>query len=247
MEETMSPVERLDVVAKVKARSINAWRWALLILPLALPILDRAQPVLPNGMPARLLVLAAILTVGVLAVAWRYSVCALAAWELFLCVCDVAAVYRSFPQLSVFDTLFFPCALLVIAYGTAKALTVALPFARINGPEWKNERMIVKDFQKRIHGAQIPGSIEFETGSLWRGHWRFCIMNTEHYWVIGKCHHARRWFQVDAIRELNQVTFSRLKSGNWRIEILGKEKLVQEVKLIGPLPQAFTPFISPAV
>src|SRR5216684_3350955 len=245
MNDELSPVERLNLLAKVRGGLVwRYWLYLAIIADWHLGVEKTSQPIATFGI---FLIGAAIVTVAILVFAWRYHLYAATMW-LFIIVAYRAplrnhAIFPPKPQWT--GTYLFVLAIICYAYFMLK---VAIDYARVNGRDWKKERDQMTRWVRKLTTGGAPNIVQFEPGGFIDGGYTWRILNSGSYWVIGTFHRYSTRLGTYYFREPGDVIFTKLPSGKWKIDILGKKnKTFNEVELSPDLPQAFEPFVQRAV
>ena len=250
MKRTLSAIERLDFAARTQTSTVLISRARVI---LAFVTIFISLLAIPSTAPFRetllLRVLAAIsaLVTVILWQEWRYKVYALAI--LFLCygIADMLSVdhpkahtvlgwISTHPQLPMFA--YFGCGLWIIARR----------YAIVSGSDWQKEREQLAEWLGILGNPSRVDVVEFATGSFWTGYWNYRIFKESDYWIIAKFKRGTTKLAGYYVRQPNEVTFTALPSGTWKVDItMGKKKKsFTEIEISRPLPSGFEPLMQQA-
>jgi hypothetical protein len=245
MKDDLSAVERLNLLARVRGGRVwYYWFYLLVVADWTHGVENIPRP---NATFSVLLICAAAFTASILVFAWRFHLYAAALW-FFIIVAYPAPLRNPVTlPLKLQSTGTYLFALLIIGY-VCFMLRAAVNYAEVNGRDWKKERNQMDRWARKLTTGGAPNMVEFEPGGFIEGGYTWRILNSGSYWAIGRFRSHRTWLGGYYFCEPGDVTFTKLPSGRWRIDIRGKKnKTFNEVELSPGLPQAFEPFVQSAM
>jgi hypothetical protein len=218
---TLSKTERLDLVA---------WSYTitgfLFRSRISLAILAAFCIVLSIGStpPTRETILVAVLgilsliTVIILWSDWRYKVYVLASLWLLFAVGDMLS--HDHPNShTLLEWVFAHTLVLVFALYGWGVWRRAGPYALANSDGFREERDQVEKWRKLLDAQNEPEVAEFTTGDFVTGYWTYRILNAGTYWVVAQFKRGTKRLESCHVYDLSSVTFSRMVSGKWLVNI----------------------------
>lgn len=218
---TLSRIQRLDLVARSKAslQTISYARIALLIVtPLfALLAINSTAPSRETALVA-ILAASSFLTALLLWLDWRFKLYALSLFCFLFAVCDVAS--NDYPHSHTLLGFIGANALvLLFAYYGCGLWLMGRRYALASHTGFRDEREQLDRWIDELNGT---AHIEFPSGSFWTGYWTYRILNPEGCWLVAQVKRGGTKLRSCRVYELGDVSFKRLPSGRWQVEI-GRE------------------------
>ena len=195
--EELSPIDKLDLVARAAANTIAVygWRWWLVFVGLLTVFLASFSQASPYETAA--VWMAAFLVVVTALLVWRKSPYSAFAVAILCFAFAIAGWFFRDPDdrthlgsiVSSLGSAYF----LVVGYGW---LTSAMPLISAASKEFENERLLVTRWTETLRSSrQWVQIIEFSSKSFARGYWTYRLMNTGYCWMIAryKTGNMNRW------------------------------------------------------
>ncbi len=245
----MSSLEDLDLVARAQSnqRLISYLRIALPLISL-LCIMLASLSEAPRQETLLVTVLAAtgVATSITLWLNWRYKLYSIAIFCLAFAVMNVLS-HDHPPHHTIMGWVAGQSLTFLFTYYGIGACVIARRYAIVNGGEWKNQKTQVEIWMQNLSNQRGINAIEFSTGSFWTGYWTYRILNTGDCWLVAKFKKGSDKLAECRVRELNNVSFTPIPSGKWRIVITDKKKTttLTEIDISPTLPAMFQPFVRP--
>jgi hypothetical protein len=219
----LSPVERLDLVARSKASSVTISR-ARIALSLLTPLFvilavnseaPSRETALVYGIAGASFLIAMILWLD-----WRFKVYALSVFCFLFAIAD--AVSRDHPRShTVLGWVAAHALVPLFAYYGSGLWIMGRRYAKATGNSFREEREQLDKWMAALSGAT---AIEFPSGSFWTGYWTYCVLNTGSCWLVAQFKRGSTKLSSCRVYELSDVSFKHLPSGRWQIEMGGKRE-----------------------
>jgi len=217
----LSPVERLDLVARSKASSgvISRARIVLSVLtPLFILLAVNSEAASRETMLVYVITGASFLTAIVLWLDWRFKIYALSVFCFLFAIAD--SMSRDHPRShAVLGWLAaYAWVPLFIYYGSS-LWVISRRYAVATGEGFREE---TEQLDKWIGALRGATAIEFPSGSFWTGYWTYSLLNPGSCWLVAQFKRGSSKLRSCRVYELSDVSFTRLPSGRWQIEMGGK-------------------------
>lgn len=246
MKRTLSVTERLEFAARTQTSTvlISRARVILIFVTIFITLLGISSTA-PFRETLLVRVLAAIsaMVTAILWQEWRYKVYALAILVFCFGIADVLSVDHPATH-TVLGWISTHSQLLMFAYFGCGLWIIARRYAIVNGSDWQKEREQLAEWLGILGNPSNVNVFEFATGSFWTGYWNYRICKEGDYWIIAKLKRGTTKLAGYYVRQPNEVTFTALPSGRWKVDItMGKKKKsFTEIEISRPLPSGFEPF-----
>jgi hypothetical protein len=248
MGAALSPIERLDLAARVEAKAnlISYGRFVLSCLSLLCIVVMVASEASGRDVWAIRLLAAvgAILSVA-LWFDWRYNLYAISILCFALATLFVLGDKHPLPHtVPGWIGAYFSDGLVPVYWGCVAAV-FASRYAKVKSDDWQRERHQVDGWLWTLKHQSGKDIIEFASGSFWTGYWTYRILNPGDCWVIAQFKRGTTKVAHCRVRELNQVALTRLTSGKWKITVTDKRKTKSftEIELSPELPSTLERFV----
>jgi hypothetical protein len=215
---TLSRIERLDLVARSRAsfQTISYARIVLLILtPLFVFLAVNSTASSRETALVATLAVASLLTALLLWLDWRFKLYALSLFCFLFAVCDVVSNDHSHSHRLLGFVGANALVLLFVYYGCGLWL-MGRRYALASHSSFREEREQLDRWMDALNGAS---PIEFPSGSFWTGYWTYRILNPEGCWLVAQFKRGGTRLRSCRVYELGDVSFTRLPSGRWQVEI----------------------------
>jgi hypothetical protein len=246
MKRPVSVIERLDFAARTQTSTalISRVRVILVFLTIFITLLAISSTA-PFRETLLLRVLAAIsaMVTAILWQEWRYKLYALAILAFCFGIADVLSVDHPRNH-TVLGWISAHSQLPMFAYFGCGLWIIARRYAIVNGSDWQKEREQLAEWLGILSNPSSVDVVEFATGSFWTGYWNYRIVKEGDYWIIAKFKRGTTKLAGYYVRQPNEVTFTVLPSGKWKVDItMGKKrKSFTEIEISRSLPSGFEPF-----
>lgn len=245
MKGDLSPVERLNLVAKMRGSGTMQYGlFGFLLLQLASHFRNLPRPGLTFGL---FMAGALGITIGILVFAWRYHLLVATMWFLIFTAYLVSAGNYAISTLNLQRTLDAGFAAVSLCYGCFM-VKAAIDYAKMHGREWKRERARMARWIRKLTTGGAPEVAQFDAVGTFAISATWRILNSGSYWVIGRFSLHSTSLGTYSVHERGDVIFTPLPSGRWKIDVRGKKNMTfYDVELSPGLPQTFKPFVQPAM
>ncbi len=214
----LSRIERLDLVARSRASvsTISCARIGLVVLT-PLFILLAVNSTAPRRETVLVVALAAasFLTAIILWLDWRFKVYALSIFCFFFAIGDALSNDHPNSHTPLGWIAANGWALLFFYYACG-LWVMGRRYALANESSFREERDQLNKWMDEVSGTT---AIEFPTGSFWTGYWSYRILNPGACWIVAQFKRGSSKLRSCRVYELSDVSFTRLPSGKWQVDI----------------------------
>ena len=219
----LSRIERLDIVARSKGvtQIISYARIVLLILTPFFGLLAvNSEAASRETALVAALAAASFFTGIALWLNWRFKVFVLSLFCFLFAVGSLLS--KDHPHTNtVFGFIAaYTWVLLFIYYGCG-LWVMGRRYAFANDHGFREERDRLDKWIDELNGAT---AITFPSGSFWTGYWTHRIYNAGDCWVVAQLKRGSTKLRSCRVYELSDVSFTRLPSGRWQVDIEGNRK-----------------------
>jgi hypothetical protein len=158
---------------------------------------------------------ASFLTAIILWLDWRFKVYALSICCFVFVICDTLSNDHPHSHTALGWMAANGWALLFLYYACA-LWVMGRRYALVNDSGFREER---EQLNKWMDGLSGTTAIEFPTGSFWTGYWSYRILNPGECWIVTQFKRGSTKLRSCRVYELSDVSFTRLLSGKWQVDI----------------------------
>lgn len=216
-----SPVQRLDFVARSKASApiVSSARVVLsIVTPLFILLAVNSEAHSRETALVYVIAGASLLTAIILWLDWRFKIQALSVFCFLFAIADVLS--KDHPRAhTVLGWVAGHALVPLFAYYGSGLWVMGRRYAKATGNSFREEREQLDTWMAVLSGAT---AIEFPTGSFWTGYWTYRLLNPGSCWVVAQFKRGSSKLRMCRVYELGDVSFKRMHSGRWQIEMGSK-------------------------